>query len=83
MLIKLTKPDPNGRTCSLTEQVQEDFALNQPLAPFAVAALELLDPEDPYFHLDAVSVIEAILDDPFPVLLAQQYEQRGARPSRK
>ncbi|WP_026927763.1 DEAD/DEAH box helicase [Granulicoccus phenolivorans] len=77
VLIKLTKPDPNGRTCSLTEQVQEDFALNQPLAPFAVAALELLDPEDPYFHLDAVSVIEAILDDPFPVLLAQQYEQRG------
>ena len=35
----------------------DDFALNQPLSPFALAALELLDPESPTFALDVVSVI--------------------------
>lgn len=53
------------------------FALNQPLSAFALAALELFDPEAPGHALDVVSVIEATLDDPRPVLLAQQHEARG------
>ena len=54
-----------------------DFALNQPLAPLALAALDVLDPESPTYALDVVSVIEAILDDPRQVLLQQQYKARG------
>ncbi len=57
--------------------LHEGFALNQPLSAFALAALELLDPEAPGHALDVVSVIEATLDDPRPVLLAQQFEARG------
>ncbi len=57
--------------------LHEGFALNQPLSAFALAALELLDPVDPGYALDVVSVIEATLDDPRPVLLAQQFEARG------
>ena len=61
----------------LADDVAEDFALNQPLAPFAVAALELLDPEGDSFARDVVSVMESVLDDPFQVLLAQQHQARG------
>ncbi len=36
-----------GRTVRLTVDLQPDFALNQPLSPFALAAFELLDRESP------------------------------------
>ncbi len=77
VLVKLAAPDPEGRWCAMSEGVGEDFALNQPLAPFAVASLALLDPDSPTHHLDVVSVMEAVLDDPFQVLLAQQFVARG------
>lgn len=55
----------------------DDFALNQPLSPFALAALELLDPSSPEFALDVVSVVEAVLEDPRPLLFAQEKAARG------
>ena len=57
--------------------LHDGFALNQPLSAFALAALDLLDPEAPGYALDVVSVIEATLDDPRPVVQAQAYEARG------
>ena len=62
---------------ALTVQLQEDFALTQPLSPFALAALDLLDRESPDYALDAVSVIEATLDDPRQVLIGQERKARG------
>ena len=41
-----------GRIVRLTVDLQLDFALNQPLSPFALAALELLDRESPDYALD-------------------------------
>lgn len=55
----------------------DDFALNQPLAPFALAALDLLDPESPDFAMDILSVIESVLEDPNAVLYAQQRRERN------
>jgi hypothetical protein len=57
--------------------LQFDFALNQPLSPFALAALELLDRESPSYPLDVLSVIESTLDNPRQVLSAQQFRARG------
>lgn len=68
---ELDAPDDAGRTVRVTVDLQETFAVNQPLAPFALAALDLLDPADPDYTLDVVSVIEAILEDPRPVISAQ------------
>ena len=73
----LPRPDEHGRTVTLTVDLQRDFALNQPLSPFALAALELLDRDSPSYALDAVSVIESTLDDPRQVLMAQQHAARG------
>jgi superfamily II RNA helicase len=55
----------------------EEFALNQPLSTFALAVLELLDAESPTYALDVLSVLEATLEDPRQVLLAQQHRARG------
>ena len=74
---QLDVPDEEGRTIRLTVDLPPDFALNQPLSPLALAALELLDPRSPTYALDAVSVIESTLDNPRTVLSAQQFQARG------
>ncbi|MFJ6654279.1 DEAD/DEAH box helicase [Microbacterium sp. NPDC091313] len=71
----------------LTVELQPNFALNQPLSPFALAAIDLLDPSDAghdgggagtgHYALDVVSVIEATLDDPRAILAQQQFRARG------
>ena len=48
------RPDAEGRTARLTVDLQPDFALNQPLSPFALAAFELLDRESPTYALDVL-----------------------------
>ncbi|GAA3617525.1 DEAD/DEAH box helicase [Marihabitans asiaticum] len=77
VLTRLDPPDEHGRSVALTVDLPADFALNQPLAHFALAALELLDPDDPSYALDVVSVVEAVLDAPRPLLLAQQWAARN------
>ncbi|TDD30603.1 DUF3516 domain-containing protein [Kribbella turkmenica] len=74
---RLDEPDENGRMLRLTVDLQKDFSLNQPLSTFALAALDLLDPESPEYALDVVSVIEATLEDPRAVLWAQEHHARG------
>ncbi|HEY2724802.1 MAG TPA: DUF3516 domain-containing protein, partial [Pseudonocardiaceae bacterium] len=74
---RLAEPDEQGRTVRLTGELQLDFALNQALSPFALAAIELLDPQDPSYPLDVLSVLEATLDDPRQVLGAQLSKAKG------
>jgi Domain of unknown function (DUF3516) len=74
---RLPEPDADGRFVRLTVDLQYDFALNQPLSPFALAAISLLDNTDPDYPLDVLSVIESTLDDPRQVLSAQQFRARG------
>ena len=69
--------DIYGRPYHLVRELPRDFALNQPLGPFALAALSLLDPEADTYNLDVISVFESILDDPRQVLIAQQKQRRG------
>ncbi len=74
---RLDVPEPDGRQVRLTIDLQPDFALNQPLSPFAVAALELLDSTSPTYALDVLSVLEATLEDPRQVVQAQRKKARG------
>jgi superfamily II RNA helicase len=74
---RLAEPDADGRTVRLTIDLPPNFALNQPLSTFALAAIELLDPEAESFALDVLSVIESTLDDPRQILSAQQHKARG------
>jgi superfamily II RNA helicase len=74
---RLDEPEPDGRTIRLTIDLPDNFALNQPLSPLALGALELLDRDAPTYALDVVSVVESILDDPRQVLHAQRHKARG------
>jgi superfamily II RNA helicase len=74
---RLAEPDEQGRLARLTVDLQEDFALNQPLSPLALAAIELLDVTAPEYPLNVLSVIESTLDNPRPVLSAQLFRARG------
>jgi superfamily II RNA helicase len=69
--------ESNGGEVRLTGDLQIDFALNQPLSPFALAAIELLDRESLTYALDVLSIIESTLDNPRQVLSAQQFKARG------
>ncbi|WP_336644893.1 DEAD/DEAH box helicase [Microbacterium sp. USHLN186] len=73
----------------LTVDLQPNFALNQPLSPFALAAFELLDPstgsgpstvsgaQNGNYALDMISIVEATLDDPRAILSQQEFLARG------
>ena len=62
---------------ALTVDLPEDFALDQPLSPFLLAALELLDPESDTYTFDLISMVEATLEDPKQVLRAQERAARS------
>ncbi|MEC8762220.1 MAG: DUF3516 domain-containing protein, partial [Actinomycetota bacterium] len=78
--------DADADGIRLTVDLQPNFALNQPLSPFALAAISLLDPDAStaeggtgtgHYALDVVSVIEATLDDPRAILSQQEFRARG------
>ncbi|GGC88743.1 helicase [Tersicoccus solisilvae] len=73
---RIPDPAPGGPVLALQVDLQPDFALNQPLSGFALAALSILDPEEPGYALDAVSVIEATLEPPRQVIAAQANRAR-------
>ncbi|ART67426.1 DEAD/DEAH box helicase [Mycobacterium dioxanotrophicus] len=77
VLERLGEPDPDGRRYRLTVDLPPDFALNQPLSTFALAAIDLLDPASETYALDVVSVMEATLEDPRQILAAQLNKARG------
>ncbi|MEA5054427.1 MAG: DUF3516 domain-containing protein, partial [Propionicimonas sp.] len=77
VVTRLPEPTPGGRRYRLNVDLQHDFALNQPLSAFALAALDLLDREAPSYALDVVSVIESTLEQPRAVLVQQQFRARG------
>ncbi|MEX3503853.1 DEAD/DEAH box helicase [Corynebacterium sp. LK2510] len=76
-VVERTPDSPAMRPYTLTAELDRDFALNQPLSPFALAFLTLLDPESDTYTLDVISTFEAILDDPRQLLQAQQSAARS------
>ncbi len=88
-IVEVEREPASAPRIRLTVDLQPNFALNQPLSPFALAAIDLLDPEAPprpsadggvgtgHYALDVVSVIEATLDDPRAILSQQEYKARG------
>jgi len=77
VLERLDQAEPDGRRYRLTVDLPPDFALNQPLSTFALAAVDVLDPASETYALDVVSVIEATLEDTRQILAAQLNKARG------
>ncbi len=68
--------DEEGTYYQLTYDMPDNLALDQPLSPFLLAAIELLDREDDNYALDLISMVEATLEDPWQILRAQQHQER-------
>ena len=68
----------DGEEWFLEEEMPDRFALDQPLSPFLLASLELLDREDPMYALNVISMVEATLEDPRQILRAQERAARDA-----
>jgi hypothetical protein len=87
VLERLETPAPDGTPISrrsarpvsyrLTVDLPPDFALNQPLSTFALAAIDTLDPASETHALEVLSVIEATLEEPRQILAAQLKKARG------
>lgn len=60
----------------LTRDIPWNFRLNEPLSPFFIAVLELFDPQSDTYTADVLSSLEAILENPRPILRAQEKEAR-------
>lgn len=64
-------------TVRLAADLQRDFSLHQSLALYLVDAVGLLDRTSPDYARDVLSLVEAILEDPRPVLQQQVQQARA------
>lgn len=69
---QLGTPLPDGRRVLVDKSLQQDFALNQPLAPFLIDVLPMLDRDDSNHAMAVIAAVESVLDDPRQVLFAQR-----------
>jgi hypothetical protein len=63
---RLPEPDAEGRIVRIVGDLQLDFALNQPLSPFVLAVVELLDARRRPTRWTSSPSSRATLDDPRP-----------------
>lgn len=75
-VVAKTEAEDGSAEYALTVDLPDDFALDQPLSPFLLEALELLDPDSDSYAMDVISLVEATLDDPRQILRAQQRQAR-------
>lgn len=74
------RPDgKRGRSVHVADDLQRDFSLLQTLGLYLVEALELLDREDPEYHLRVISLVEAILENPTVILSRQEAKLKTDR----
>jgi superfamily II RNA helicase len=72
-IVELFRERPGGRyRVRVSEDLQEEFSLHHSLSLYLVDAVHALDPGDPDYALDVLSLVEAILENPRPVLYAQE-----------
>ena len=67
------EPDELGRRVRVNFDLQDEFALHQPLSLWAIEAIEQLDHrrDEPDHALDVLTVIESILENPGVIIAAQ------------
>ncbi len=71
-IVEIVRDARTGRLgVRVHEELQRDFSLHQTLSLYLVDAVSALDPASPSHALDVLSIVEAILDNPRPVLLRQ------------
>jgi superfamily II RNA helicase len=68
---RVAELERGGARVRVAPELQRDFSLHHSLSPYLVEAVAVLDPESPNHPMDVLSIVEAILEDPRPILAAQ------------
>ena len=66
-----------GARILVSEELQRDFSLYQALSLYLVEALAVLDPEEPQYPLELLSLVEAVIENPEAILRAQVRKLRS------
>jgi len=76
---RLERPDDSGCLYDLTSAAECIESFDRPLVPFVRFAIEQLDPTEPEYDLDVLTIAESIVDDPKEILNAQRRRLRELR----
>ncbi len=72
-IILLTKEtDDSVRGLIVDQDLQQEFSLYHSLSLFLVEALDTLSKDDPSYSYDVMSLVESVLEQPRPILYAQE-----------
>ncbi len=76
-VVRVRRDPDSRRRLVVSGDLQWDFSLHLALSLYLVEAIGFLDPEEPDYALDVLSLIEAILEDPVAILRAQLDRLKG------
>lgn len=75
-IVEVTRSPDAGARLRVATELQSDFSLHQTLSLYLVEALTALDPASPNHPLEVLSLVEAIQEDPRPILQAQTRKRK-------
>jgi superfamily II RNA helicase len=78
-IIESAPREASGRRLRVNVDLQEDFSLHQALSLFLIDTCPLLDRESPDYPFDLLTLCEAIVEDPEPILRRQVDRLKGAK----
>ena len=79
-IIEFVKPVAPGYShLRVNMDLQDDFAMNQPLSLYLLDTLPKLDKDSPEYALDVITLCESIVENPDAILRIQQNKARDAR----
>ena len=79
-IIEFVKPVAPGYShLRVNMDLQDDFAMNQPLSLYLLDTLPKLDKDSPEYALDVITLCESIVENPEAILRIQQSKARDAR----
>lgn len=70
-IIEWIEPQPSGRKLRVNLALQDDFSLHQALSLYLIDTLPLLDPNDPDYAFNVLTLCESIVEDPEAILRSQ------------
>ena len=71
--------EPSGRKLRVNMELQADFSLHQALSLYLIDTLPLLDRAGPDYPFDVLTLCEAIVEDPEPILRRQVDRLKGEK----
>ena len=78
-IVEWISPEPSGRKLRVNIELQADFSLHQALSLYLIDTLPLLDRAGLDYPFDVLTLCEAIVEDPEPILYRQIDRLKGEK----